>query len=32
MDASLKHFPYGNAGMDGVKAAAPTAAILSWLR
>jgi hypothetical protein len=31
MDASLRHFPFGNAGMDGVKAAAPSAAILSWL-
>ena len=32
MDASLKHFDYGNAGMDGVHAAAPSAAILSLLR
>ena len=32
MDASLKHFAYGNAGMDGVHAAGPSAAILSWLR
>ena len=32
MDASLKHFDFGNAGMDGVHAAAPSAAILSQLR
>ncbi|MEO6740770.1 MAG: hypothetical protein ABIP20_10990 [Chthoniobacteraceae bacterium] len=32
MDASLKHFDFGNAGMDGVHAAAPSAAILSSLR
>jgi hypothetical protein len=32
MDASLKHFAYGNAGVDGVHAAAPSAAILSLLR
>jgi hypothetical protein len=31
MDASLAHFPYGNAGMDGVHAAAPSAAILARL-
>jgi hypothetical protein len=32
MDASLKHFAYGNAGMEGVHAAAPSAAILARLR
>jgi hypothetical protein len=32
MDASLKHFAYGNGGMDGVHAVAPTAAILARLR
>ena len=32
MDASLKHFDFGNAGMDGVHAAAPSAAILTLLR
>ena len=32
MDESLKHFDFGNAGMDGVHAAAPSAAILSRLR
>jgi hypothetical protein len=31
MDESMKHFPYGNGGMDGVHAAGPTAAILSLL-
>lgn len=31
MDASLKHFAYGNVGMDGVHAAAPSAAILAHL-
>ncbi len=32
MDASLLHFPFGNAGMDGVHAAAPSADILTFLR
>ena len=32
MDASLKHFAYGNGGMDGVHAVAPTAAVLARLR
>ena len=32
MDESLKHFDFGNAGMDGVHAAAPSAAILARLR
>jgi hypothetical protein len=32
MDASLKHFDFGNGGMDGVHAVAPTASILMHLR
>ncbi len=31
-DASLKHFAFGNTGMEGVHAAGPTAAILARLR
>ncbi len=32
MDASLQHFDFGNGGMDGVHAIAPTAGILVLLR
>jgi hypothetical protein len=32
MDASMQHFPYGNAGQDGAHAAEPSAIVLSWLR
>ena len=32
MDASLRHFDFGNGGMDGVHAVAPTAGILVQLR
>ena len=31
VDASLQHFPFGNAGQDGAHAAEPSALILSWL-
>ena len=31
MDAALMHFDYGNVGMDGVHAAAPSVAILAHL-
>ena len=31
MDASIAHFPSGNAGQDGAHAAEPSAIILSWL-
>lgn len=32
MDASIQHFPFGNAGQDGAHAAEPSAIILSWLQ
>ena len=32
MDASLQHFPFGNAGQDGAHAAEPSALLVSWLR
>lgn len=32
MDASITHFPFGNAGQDGAHAAEPSALILSGLR